>query len=119
MSLIYFPQLAAGRLPAPLPGLLGGPAAGWAPPLARLSEGTPSSAGITHEFRPRGVWAARSELPKSAGGRGAGQPAGRREKAEKVLVPLQVFAVLFSLKQVIPTPGPQFPHRLNGCEQLG
>lgn len=32
MSLIYFPQLVAGLLPALLPALAGGPAAGWARP---------------------------------------------------------------------------------------
>lgn len=42
-----------------------------------------------------------------------------RRKGSEMLVPWQDFAVLFSFRQVIPTPGPQFPHLLNGCKQLG
>lgn len=117
MSLIYFPQLVAGLLPALLPALAGGPAAGWARPPGEAV--TQASLPLLGSRKSWGLsvtgWA--EVIIKLFGGGVGPRPTGRwKRKGWKVLL-LQAFAGLSSFRQVIPTLGPQFSHLFNGSEQ--
>lgn len=103
------------RWPSPnfSPSSFVGPAAGWRSclrtPIPLL--GPPKSSGLLVTI---------IKMPRE--GRGvADLHAGGGGKVPKCcgMVHLQAFAVLFSFRQVIPTPGPQFLHFLNGCAPSG